>query len=75
MWNYLCKHKTGACVSDRMRVSEIAPRNVPITAAMGVDARATMSVGMCARILTVDENGLVKPMFVQSVFPYDCLEV
>ena len=58
-------------MSETIRVS----KTVAITIAISTDTRATMSVDMCSRFLTVDKNGLVKPMFVESVFPHDRLQV
>ena len=58
-------------MSKTIRVSE----TVAITATIGTDICATMSVDMYTSFLTVDKNGLVKPMFVQSVFPRDRLKV
>ena len=58
-------------MSETIRVS----KTVAITIAISTDTRATMSVDMCSRFLTVDKNGLVKPMFVESVFPRDRLQV
>ena len=58
-------------MSETIRVDE----TVAITATMGTDTPATMSVEMHTSFLTVDKNCLVKPMFVQSVFPRDRLKV
>lgn len=71
IYNYLCKYKKSACISHRIRVSE----TVAITVAISVHTRAIMSMHMYTSFLTVDQNGLVKSMFVQSVFPHHCLKV